>query len=230
MKRGRIRTVGRDSVTGGQTPSYQRFGAALTCDYGGWKGRDACGALSPSPPTAPPDMKPSEKFRGMTVSWSARYPRVYLPQHPAAMADGMVYIHRLIAWEQAGGIPAGHQVHHKDGDPQNFDPGNLEILLPDEHYRRHRPLAPPMNRECGQCGGPVEARTRRRKERDTVYCSPRCFWSSNEVADWPSDEELIEMVERLGAREVGRQLGVSDTAVRKRLRRLGEGGQELGDS
>ena len=175
-------------------------------------------------------MPPSQKFLDRTVSWSSRYPCVYLPDHRMAMANGMVYVHRLVAWEQLGGIPEGHQVHHKDGNPRNFDPANLEVLTPDEHYRRHRPPQPPLIRDCGQCGGPVEVRTKRRKERDTVYCSPRCFWSSNEVADWPSDEELIEMVERLGAREVGRQLGVSDTAVRKRLRRRGEAGEGQGGS
>jgi len=173
-------------------------------------------------------MPPALKFRDRTVSWSSRYPCVYLPEHPMAMANGMVYIHRLVASEKPGGIPEGHQVHHRDGNPLNFDPANLEVLPPDEHYRRHRPHKPPVIRDCGQCGGPVEVRTQRRKDRKNVYCSPGCSSRGSEVTAWPPDTELIEMVEHFGAREVGRRLGVSDTAVRKRVRRRKQGGEEPG--
>ena len=40
---------------------------------------------------------------------------------------------------------------------------------------------------------------------------------------WPSDEKLLEMVASLPMTQVGKQLGVSDNAVRKRLKKRGLG-------
>lgn len=50
---------------------------------------------------------------------------------------GRRYLH-LEMWEQANGpIPAGHDVHHRDGDKTNNVLDNLELLTKSEHGRRH---------------------------------------------------------------------------------------------
>lgn len=132
----------------------------------------------------------------------------------------MVYIHRLVAWERRGGIPKGYHVHHRDGNRENWKGENLKVLPPDEHTRHHRPPQPPEIRTCGACGVELEIRTRRRRERPQVFCSHECAARGREIAAWPDDEELLRVVQQEGAREVARRLGVSDTAVRKRVCRI----------
>jgi hypothetical protein len=165
-------------------------------------------------------MSPPRSYRGRPVSWSSRYPTVYHPNHPAAMRNGMAYIHRLVAWELYGGIPEGCQVHHKDGDPSNWSATNLELLTPEEHGRRHRPPKPPQVRRCGACDAYLEIRTRRRRARQRVYCSHECAARGREVAAWPEDDDLLGMVHEEGASGVARRLAVSDTAIRKRVARI----------
>jgi len=47
------------------------------------------------------------------------------------------YLHRVV-WEQSHGlIPSGWDVHHKDHDKLNNDPGNLQAMPRDEHARLH---------------------------------------------------------------------------------------------
>lgn len=46
-------------------------------------------------------------------------------------------LHRVV-WEYYNGtIPPGYQVHHKDGNPQNNDIGNLECVPPKAHRAKH---------------------------------------------------------------------------------------------
>lgn len=39
-----------------------------------------------------------------------------------------------------GPIPAGHEVHHRNGDWTDHRPENLEALTPQDHRRTHSPL------------------------------------------------------------------------------------------
>lgn len=175
-------------------------------------------------------MRSCRTFRGRRVNRSARYPRVYHPEHPAAMADGMVYVHRLVAWDAFGEIRPGWHVHHKNGDREDWRPENLELLPARDHSRRHRPRRKPVVRRCGACGTPLEIRTARRRALPRVYCSRACVARGREVVDWPSDEELLTEVDKTSARAVGRRLGVSNTAVSKRVRRIRRGSGRAGTS
>lgn len=49
-----------------------------------------------------------------------------------------LYLHRYV-WEKANGIkiPEGHHVHHIDGNKNNNDPSNLQMLTADEHRVLH---------------------------------------------------------------------------------------------
>lgn len=53
--------------------------------------------------------------------------------------DGVEALHREV-WKDANGVdevPAGHAVHHIDGDTANNDPSNLKCLTHAEHMRQH---------------------------------------------------------------------------------------------
>ncbi len=73
-------------------------------------------------------------------------------------------------------------------------------------------------------------RWNRKKPRTCLSCNQeikhkgRCFPCSRKVQeriDWPDYDVLIQMVKETNFLEVGRQLGVSDNAVRKRIRNHG---------
>lgn len=51
---------------------------------------------------------------------------------------GTKSLHRAIWKWYHGDIPAKHDIHHKDGNPHNNKPSNLECLSKREHRRRHR--------------------------------------------------------------------------------------------
>jgi len=61
------------------------------------------------------------------------------PGHHLADVRGYAYEHRLVAEEKLGRrLRPGEQVHHRDGNKQNNDPSNLEVLTRAEHRREHR--------------------------------------------------------------------------------------------
>lgn len=56
------------------------------------------------------------------------YKEIYLPSHPRSI-KGLVREHIVIAEGKIGKqIPRGYHVHHKDGDPSNNNPDNLEVF------------------------------------------------------------------------------------------------------
>lgn len=66
---------------------------------------------------------------------------VYRPEHPKSDKYGYIGEH-IVVWEEAHGmyVPDGYDVHHKDLNPSNNDPGNLVLMLHGEHTRLHAGL------------------------------------------------------------------------------------------
>lgn len=59
--------------------------------------------------------------------------------HHLANAHGYAYEHRLVAEEKLGRrLVKGEEVHHIDGNKQNNDPANIEVLDRAEHAKQHR--------------------------------------------------------------------------------------------
>lgn len=54
-----------------------------------------------------------------------------------------VYLHRLTAYahEELDDLWSAEHVHHRDADPWNNHPDNLEALTPDEHAEREPHVA-----------------------------------------------------------------------------------------
>lgn len=93
-------------------------------------------------------MKPYTKGKSERVDWNGitfyRYPeshrrnlRVYFAPAPDQVKKGVEMLHREIYKAHHGPIPPGRHVHHRDGNPLNNDPSNLEILTPSEHAKEH---------------------------------------------------------------------------------------------
>lgn len=139
--------------------------------------------------------------------------------HPLASSVGKVYQHRHVASLNEGRwLSSEDQVHHLDGNKRNNDPDNLKILSRSEHAALHKPSDPKVM-ECDCCGKTFEVHDTRRKMKSRVYCTQRCWQKSREVIKWPSVAELKLKVEASNYSVVARELGVSDNAIRKRIKK-----------
>jgi len=151
-------------------------------------------------------------FEGRRVYDINGYPAVTWKEHPACSSDsGYAYVHRIVAYSLWSDAVFGMHVHHKDGDRYNLEPGNLELLTPGEHVRSH--LGRSVALMCPTCWTwfPVVASDADNRK----TCSVSCIATK---VMYPPTSELLKMVEETSYTEVGRRLGVSDNAVRKRIR------------
>ena len=60
--------------------------------------------------------------------------------HPMADVRGYAYEHRIVAAQKLGRLLLpGEKVHHTDGDKENNDPENIEVVVGNaDHFLRHR--------------------------------------------------------------------------------------------
>ncbi|MCP4535792.1 MAG: HNH endonuclease [Chloroflexi bacterium] len=89
-------------------------------------------------------------------------------------------LHRQVYRDCVGPIPEGSHVHHIDGDEENNQPANLEVLTKGNHAKWHFPSGPekrrttnlPVRKVCPQClwKFSVEYKLRKRK----CFCSKEC--------------------------------------------------------
>ena len=90
---------------------------------------------------------------------------VYMPEHPCADKNGRIREHRLVVennkglfsgdwFEEINGVTVLKKdavVHHKDGNHNNNDVNNLEIVSRGEHTAIHNKIKPmPRSKETGQ--------------------------------------------------------------------------------
>ena len=73
----------------------------------------------------------------MNPGASRRYRRIYLPDHPLAMSDGLVLEHRIVLHDAVVEIPLGCHVHHRNGDGLDNRLENLEVLPASAHAHYH---------------------------------------------------------------------------------------------
>lgn len=103
---------------------------------------------------------------------------------------------------------------HKNGKKWDNRIENLRLLCPNCHSQtstycgRNKPRAAPKFCACGK-------KILRTSER----CRSCAGYNQKTKADWPSTDRLKKMVKRGGVALAAGQLGVSETAVRDRLRR-----------
>jgi hypothetical protein len=170
------------------------------------------------------------EFRNRSVHRKGRYPAVHWPEHPTSYKDGNAYIHHIVWFEHTGLIPTRRMhVHHVDENVWNWRIENLQMINVVEHMRLHnkartqrrlslgKPTSVEQKHICArsECGREfVGSRNRKRS-----FCSRSCFEKESERTVWPDADALRKMVDGQSYVAVGKLLGVSDNAVKKRLAR-----------
>lgn len=135
-----------------------------------------------------------------------------------------------------GGVPLTLEINHINGESWDNRLGNLEFLCPNCHSQETESNRPrkysskpmitnyqttpkstrpiPEPKECSAPGCRVEIRTR------SIFCITHSPSRSTKIP-WPEEDELVKMIMDSSYSSVGRTLGVSDNAIRKRLRNRG---------
>lgn len=113
-------------------------------------------------------------FNGIAFT---RYPkhkrpemRKYFQPHWRKRKQGIQSLHQEVYKFYHGPIPPGHDIHHKDHNPLNNSPDNLEAMPDGEHTRHHNALREGKPRVCQQCGIPFLDKGMR----PAKYCSDLC--------------------------------------------------------
>lgn len=125
---------------------------------------------------------------------------------------------QLVTWV---GQPIPLELDHVNGIPNDHRLENLRLLCPNCHaltptWRgRNRRVGRRPENHCATCGvgGIAQASTLCRS------CSSSATGRSRYATAWPDHGMLLRMVEETSAEAVGRILGVSGAAVRKRLKK-----------
>ena len=149
--------------------------------------------------------------------------------HPLAQKAGWVYVHMHMGSLKKGRwVRKGEEVHHIDEDRLNNDLSNLKVLSKKEHMRLHglkdggrrlhgyRQFTYREYGLCCVCGEKFKKHSIKAK-----YCSNKCRGEDNTKINWPSKEEMINLMNNNTQGEVAKLLGVSDQAVYKRCKKIG---------
>ena len=140
-------------------------------------------------------------------------------QHPLASSVGKVMLHRHIASVHSGHwLSSEEQVHHIDEDKLNNNPDNLRVMSAQEHSKLHKPGLPKVVLTCLCCGNCFEVPNGAQNIRST--CSILCNTKLQRKFE-VSKESLEILLWNKSAKDIAYEFGVSDTAIRKRAKRLG---------
>lgn len=113
------------------------------------------------------------------------------------------------------------QVDHIDGNWRDSRRENLRFMCPNCHSQESTSTScpPKVRGQCKVCG---DLHTKKGSGTCSKECSTRLRRGvSATKIQWPSDETLRELVQKLPYEEIGRQLGVSGAAVKKRCKSRG---------
>ena len=115
------------------------------------------------------------------------------------------------------GKPLVLQLDHINGTHNDNRIENLRILCPNCHTQTSTFTGRKnKNRKtCFDCGDAI-----RKKNVRCRKCENQRKIGLNTKINWPSPEELTRLVQETNFVQVGKRLGVTDNAIRKRLKRL----------
>lgn len=134
------------------------------------------------------------------------------------------------------GKPLTLPIDHIDGNFKNNSPENLRFLCPHCHTQTEtwgskRLAQPRFTTKCIVCDTQIEG-VKKKDLSKRKYCSRKCSFIGNmkegrhkkwqekqhTKIEWPNNEKLLEMIDMYNYTGCARILGVSDTAIRKRLK------------
>lgn len=148
------------------------------------------------------------------------YETLYMPDHPRAMNNGMIYEHILKAEEKIGRpLKEEEVVHHKDKCRNNNSLDNLIIFATTgDHTAVHNGCEYYTDNEGISHAIPKE---RICKSRESKTSDPSISQSSNRErisrrkVQRPSRDEFKTLIREKSYLELGRTFGVSDKAISK---------------
>ena len=166
----------------------------------------------------------NEKPMKKEVLWCNGYKYVYHPEHPSSLTSGCrkgyVLEHRYVMEQFLGRcLTENEVVHHIDGTRDNNVLSNLSLLSIEEHTRLHslqsikdKGLHSSNDYHCPRCG--------RKTNRPFQLC--RNCWNT-ERRRWtvPTREEFERLLHTKTIGEIATTFGVSDTLIRKELKKAG---------
>ncbi len=103
----------------------------------------------------------------------------------------------------------------------HYDKSILEEAVQWMAEKKHTTKGTKVSGEIGYCKYCNKSFVRTKWDKNKKYCSRECVRLSQERVKWPNHDELLEIVTKLGMVKVGKNLGVSPRAVKKRLDRCG---------
>lgn len=109
------------------------------------------------------------------------------------------------------------ELHHIDGKHENNKLENLQLLCPNCHSMtdNYRGRALKLKGKFCKCGKQI-----RKNSNVCMSCRPQCKKPRKTKISWPSIEELVERLKHISKTKLAKELGVSDNAVNKRLKKM----------
>jgi predicted Zn-ribbon and HTH transcriptional regulator len=151
------------------------------------------------------------------TAYNQGYKCFYDKEHPLSTTDGRVFYHRHIMSVNLGRwISKEEQVHHIDGNKENNEISNLELLSASEHAKKHHLKTFLSEGTCAECG------TIFSKDKITsIYCSSLCS-NINNIKNRDLTKELLDsLIPKYTWISLGEMFGYSDTGIKKRAKALG---------
>lgn len=144
------------------------------------------------------------------------------PYDPSSMRR-LVIKHNLLAYQCAKcgisewmGEPLQLQLDHINGKRRDQRLENLRWLCPNCHTQTETWGRKRKRNRCVDCGKPLSRSPK--KVTRCGKCASIAGLAHRTRTNWPPLDRLLEMVEQSSFVAVGRQLGVSDNAIRKHIR------------
>lgn len=148
---------------------------------------------------------------------------LYLPNHPRAFKNGMVYEHVLVAEKKMGRqLKKQESIHHVDHNRKNNDPSNLVVFATKNDHTSFHNNGEDNNRICFDQEGVAHYK------KDINICTNcgkvigskakmciSCTYISRRVVERPSKNTLKELIKIESFSSIGKRYNVTDNTIRK---------------